>query len=1104
MAEGNGPALGIQPQRWTRQVQRQTYQQPKEVVSGPLGLEDAGTYLNQYPEQPNPDARKGKSSIFDTQVKVINKKEYEDRKEKLRSHNSATGSFFIALQTTDKTQIFEDKFRRTAAVVELEADASKRKNRKAAKKQESPTYTLELARKMWMEYNDPNDFRVKNLLEDILSPFALQHYVLLLNSLYNEGEKLVQECGEELQEILDKARREQVCDMHQHLASVAAQYISTKVENSPQSKRIELSKKLSAIQQDVFSTTPSSSPLLTSKTHTPHVELEPQSPPPLPPPRLAPYDDKPTKAQLCYGPRERGPKDIPSQKKLLKMGIDTKNPIEISEFLDALQVERGRITQAKLQKALFIATTKRGDEYTAAGTLLQENAPLSVFMHAAQEILQNESLARELNDKLEATNSLRVRSIIELLEKVSQGNFCDDETDLATLKLTEGDDYANVYKTSEVDGSDHPSVVRMKEHKSCFTEENREECAEFWVRKIVNEHPNYRLSLQEKAKEFLKQPIKGQLVKALGEETYEKVIRPELGKLDPKPKIRRKPGEMNKTVSTSTPVTPGASKVELRPHHFQVEVSETEDICLNHFTDMPSQGLEDLPEEPQAEVTLPSGITVKRSQVMTHVTTIPEESMTEFFKEFAENLEHAVVTPRGDEKGDALEMKRYDAALVKTIRQRAPIDFKEQTVTSEDLELGTPIKWAAKAYLNQRHLVTSIKKAGLKIDMPLICNCLERFNDKNILQKTPQGYWLDLPVRVKVAPAGSRDLPEDSQLDEEGLRIKHNYLNYVKPHLVELTTGKDREVSDKCQDLYQSVTSMHFHNPTTVALSPENRNKNRYANISCYDHHRVTVDKEDYRNASPLGFDGPDGDQFQFILTDAPSPQNPEVLHDQWKLIVQQKCPGVIILTKAREGTRIKMTEYWPLKEGEKVTYGRYTIEAKKINTIRNPKPWKTEETEVVGKLYKLEVTDNGTGKTYNKRLAHYLRWPDCRIPSSATDWLFFKDEAMKFMTGNRPHGENTGVPCEQRKEGQGPIVAHCSAGVGRSGTFTAMEHILHILKSEHATESELSDILRHVMINGRRQRDKFIQTEDQFKFLAQRTEELVIQELQKNANRPK
>ncbi|XP_034386406.1 protein tyrosine phosphatase receptor type Fa isoform X8 [Cyclopterus lumpus] len=226
-----------------------------------------------------------------------------------------------------------------------------------------------------------------------------------------------------------------------------------------------------------------------------------------------------------------------------------------------------------------------------------------------------------------------------------------------------------------------------------------------------------------------------------------------------------------------------------------------------------------------------------------------------------------------------------------------------------------------------------------------------------------------------------------------------------------------------------------------------NKPKNRYANVIAYDHSRVIltpvdgVPGSDYVNANYI-----DGYRKQnaYIATQGPLP---ETLSDFWRMVWEQRTCTIIMMTRLEEKSRVKCDQYWPSRGTE--TYGM--IQVTMLDTVELA----TYSVRTFA-LYK-----NGSSEKREVRQFQFMAWPDHGVPEYPTPTLAF---LRRVKACNPPDA--------------GPMVVHCSAGVGRTGCFIVIEATLERMKHEKS-----ADIYGHVTCM-RAQRNYMVQTEDQYIFI--------------------
>uniref|UniRef100_A0A8C4I518 Receptor-type tyrosine-protein phosphatase F n=1 Tax=Dicentrarchus labrax TaxID=13489 RepID=A0A8C4I518_DICLA len=226
-----------------------------------------------------------------------------------------------------------------------------------------------------------------------------------------------------------------------------------------------------------------------------------------------------------------------------------------------------------------------------------------------------------------------------------------------------------------------------------------------------------------------------------------------------------------------------------------------------------------------------------------------------------------------------------------------------------------------------------------------------------------------------------------------------------------------------------------------------NKPKNRYANVIAYDHSRVVltsvdaVPGSDYINANYI-----DGYRKQnaYIATQGPLP---ETLSDFWRMVWEQRSTTIVMMTRLEEKSRVKCDQYWPSRGTE--TYGM--IQVTMLDTVELA----TYSVRTFA-LYK-----NGSSEKREVRQFQFMAWPDHGVPEYPTPILAF---LRRVKACNPPDA--------------GPMVVHCSAGVGRTGCFIVIDAMLERMKHEKSV-----DIYGHVTCM-RAQRNYMVQTEDQYIFI--------------------
>ncbi|XP_030018456.1 receptor-type tyrosine-protein phosphatase delta isoform X28 [Sphaeramia orbicularis] len=234
-----------------------------------------------------------------------------------------------------------------------------------------------------------------------------------------------------------------------------------------------------------------------------------------------------------------------------------------------------------------------------------------------------------------------------------------------------------------------------------------------------------------------------------------------------------------------------------------------------------------------------------------------------------------------------------------------------------------------------------------------------------------------------------------------------------------------------------------------------NKPKNRYANVIAYDHSRVLLSAidgipgSDYINANYI-----DGYRKQnaYIATQG---SLPETFGEFWRMIWEQRSAIIVMMTKLEERSRVKCDQYWPTRGTE--TYG--LIQVTLLDTV--------ELATYCVRTFAL--FKNGSSEKREVRQFQFTAWPDHGVPEHPTPFLAF---LRRVKACNPPDA--------------GPMVVHCSAGVGRTGCFIVIDAMLERIKHEKTV-----DIYGHVTLM-RAQRNYMVQTEDQYVFIHDALQEAV------------
>ncbi|KAF6317782.1 protein tyrosine phosphatase receptor type E [Rhinolophus ferrumequinum] len=322
-------------------------------------------------------------------------------------------------------------------------------------------------------------------------------------------------------------------------------------------------------------------------------------------------------------------------------------------------------------------------------------------------------------------------------------------------------------------------------------------------------------------------------------------------------------------------------------------------------------------------------------------------------------------------------------------------------------------------------------------------------------------YFCRFRKQRKAAVSADKKMPNGILEEQEQQRVMllsrspsgpKKYFPIPVGHLEEEIRVRSADDCKRFREEFNSLPSGHIQGTFEQANKEENREKNRYPNILPNDHSRVSLSPvdgtpcSDYINASYI-----DGykEKNKFIAAQGPKH---ETVNDFWRMIWEQKSATIVMLTNLKERKEEKCYQYWP--DQGCWTYGNIRVCVEDCVVLVD---------YTIRKFCIQSQLPEGCKAPRLVSQLHFTSWPDFGVPFTPIGMLKF---LKKVKTLNPTHA--------------GPIVVHCSAGVGRTGTFIVIDAMMDMMHAEQKV-----DVFEFVSrIRG--QRPQMVQTDMQYTFIYQ------------------
>jgi len=269
-------------------------------------------------------------------------------------------------------------------------------------------------------------------------------------------------------------------------------------------------------------------------------------------------------------------------------------------------------------------------------------------------------------------------------------------------------------------------------------------------------------------------------------------------------------------------------------------------------------------------------------------------------------------------------------------------------------------------------------------------------------------------------------------------------------------------------EILRKLTESPIHAKLLMEYNPGLAKLNRYSTIIPFKHTQVvlpsesTDDTDSYINANYIT-SSKEGENKSFIATQGPLETTKGHF---WRMVWAEKVGVIIMLCQSKENNKSQCDVYWGDKSGKE-----FELENFKISVIR------TEDISETFKKRTIQVENLKDSEVRTIEHYNWLGWPDHSVPDEKE-----YENISKLLN----------VMHEERKSRACPIVVHCSAGIGRTGTLISIYNI-DLMFRELVKKSELVKISIFGMVRRlREQRWGMVNTKDQYQFIYKYTAELI------------
>nr|XP_034321702.1 receptor-type tyrosine-protein phosphatase epsilon [Crassostrea gigas] len=309
-----------------------------------------------------------------------------------------------------------------------------------------------------------------------------------------------------------------------------------------------------------------------------------------------------------------------------------------------------------------------------------------------------------------------------------------------------------------------------------------------------------------------------------------------------------------------------------------------------------------------------------------------------------------------------------------------------------------------------------------KKDLPNPPSCRTQIMEANGSRETTYA----LPEKTKRGPPTNKNIP----------------VRNMKAQITNMSLNENAGFKSE----YHDIPRGELH-PCVEGKKPENKVKNRYTTIFPYDHSRVILkeaasNQGGYINASYIE---DTKERRTYIATQGPKPKT---IADFWTMIWQEEVGNIVCLTNLTEGTKNKCAQYWP-DINDKLQGGTLTVRHLEEKTYA----------EYIIRRFKIHNKSTRTDRQVT--MFHFTTWSDHGVADPLSLVVFHRHVIRATANSS---GKYT--------------VVHCSAGVGRTGTYIALDALYR--EGERTGKINVPMYVRTM----RKDRMNMIQGDDQYRLV--------------------